>query len=254
MKRIRSLNLFQKAVLLVATAIAAVFTVLYPLTISHVGFAYQNAILVPSQDNGSTVYSGKIQGETARFTVSADKAVTFQYGGKTYGPYTAQEDPSAIPQDNELREYMTGIELFCGNEVLFRGGVLEHGDHLTLFREDDSLYDLGITVTGSNGIVIDENGNVIDPMEPSASTILEVMAGPTLTHRGSWPPWIGGVLICAVTVLSILFADELFRWNLSFRIRDVEQAEPSDWEIAERYISWIVLPILALTLFIMGLQ
>ncbi|WP_125116709.1 hypothetical protein [Agathobaculum sp. Marseille-P7918] len=254
MERLRSLNRFQKAILILMTAIVIVFTVLYPLTISRVGFAYHDAILIPNQENGSTVYSGKIQGTEAHFTVSADKAVTFQYGDKTYGPYTAQEDPSAIPQDNELREYMTGIELFCGNEVLFRGGVLEHSDYLTLFREDDSLYDLGITVTGSNGIVIDENGDRIDPMEPSASTILEIMAGPTLTHKGSWPPWIGGVLICAVTVLSILFADELFRWNLSFRIRDVEQAEPSDWEIAQRYISWIVLPILALALFIIGLQ
>lgn len=253
MERIRSLNRYQKAILILITAIVIVFTVLYPLTISHVGLAYHDAILIASQKNGSTVYSGKIQGTAARFTVSADKAVTFQYGDKTYGPYTALEDPSAIPQDNELREYMTGIELFCGNEVLFRGGVLEHSDYLTLFREDDSLYDIGITIT-SDEIVIDENGNVIDPMEPSASTILEVMAGPTLTHKGSWLPWIGGVLICAVTVLSILFADELFRWNLSFRIRDVDQAEPSDWEIAERYISWIVLPILALALFIMGLQ
>ena len=40
-----------------------------------------------------------------------------------------------------------------------------------------------------------------------------------------------------------MFADELFRFNLAFRIRDAGRAEPSEWEIAGRYISWAVLPV-----------
>ena len=52
----------------------------------------------------------------------------------------------------------------------------------------------------------------------------------------------------------MLFADELFRWNLAFQIRNVEKAEPSDWEIAQRYIAWTAMTIMALILFIMGLQ
>ena len=50
-----------------------------------------------------------------------------------------------------------------------------------------------------------------------------------------------------------LFADELFRWDLSFRVRDVEQAEPSDWEIASRYIGWTFCILMALLIFIKGL-
>ena len=46
----------------------------------------------------------------------------------------------------------------------------------------------------------------------------------------------------------------MFRWDLAFRIRNVEQAEPSECEIAGRYIAWVVLPIIALVLFVMGLQ
>jgi len=53
---------------------------------------------------------------------------------------------------------------------------------------------------------------------------------------------------------SVLFADELFRFNLAFRIRDAGRAEPSEWEIAGRYISWAVLPVVALALFIEGLR
>ena len=65
---------------------------------------------------------------------------------------------------------------------------------------------------------------------------------------------MNGLLICVVTVISILFADELFRLDISFKIRDVERAEPSDWEIACRYISWTVFPLIAMILFIIGLQ
>ena len=62
------------------------------------------------------------------------------------------------------------------------------------------------------------------------------------------------VILSIFTAISILFADEIFRWNLAFRIRNVEQAEPSEWEITSRYIVWTVLPILITIFFIVGLQ
>ena len=63
-----------------------------------------------------------------------------------------------------------------------------------------------------------------------------------------------GVFLCAVTAVTILFADELFRFQLSFRVRDVENAEPTDWELFGRYVAWTVLPIAALVIFALGLQ
>ena len=62
------------------------------------------------------------------------------------------------------------------------------------------------------------------------------------------------VFICVLNAVSILFADELFRWNLAFQIRNVDHAEPSDLEIAGRYIGWTAILIVALVIFIMGLQ
>ena len=75
-----------------------------------------------------------------------------------------------------------------------------------------------------------------------------------LRHKGQWPVWLGGMLLCVITALTVLFADELFRWHLSFRIRNADRAEPSDWEIAGRYLSWTALPLLALVVFILGLR
>lgn len=77
MEKIKSLNRYQKGVLIFMIAMALVFAVVYLKTISQVGFEYKNKILVPSQENGSTVYSGKIRGQQAHFTVSEDKTVIF---------------------------------------------------------------------------------------------------------------------------------------------------------------------------------
>ena len=258
MKRIQSLHRFQKAVLALTAAMMLLFTAVYLMAASRKGFLYQNALLIPQQADGRTFYIGKIQGEPACFAVEADKTVTFQYSDRTYGPYTVRENPAAIPQNSEMRTQMTGVELYCGEKLLFYGGITDHSGRLLLYHTDGSLADAGISVTVNGGaenmITMDGSGNGIDPMEPSAYTILDLMTGPKLTHKGAWPLWAGGILICAATMVSVLFADELFRFNLAFRIRDADRAEPSEWEIAGRYISWAVLPVVALALFIGGLQ
>jgi len=254
LERIKKLNRYQKGVLIVMIIMSLVFAVIYPMTISRVGFAYKDSILVPTIESGNTVYSGKLVGEQAVFTVSEDKTVVFQYGDKIYGPYTAIEDPTAIPKDKEITEFMTGVELRKGDEILFRGGIERFADDYWLYNEDGTLDNFGFSYVTSDGIERDENGNIIDPVEPSASTIWNLMNEPELTHKGEGFAWFGAVFICILNALSILFADELFRWNLRFQIRNVDRAEPSDWEIAGRYIGWTVMTIMALVIFIIGLQ
>lgn len=243
MDRIKELGRYQKIILLLMAVMILAFTVIYPIVTVRSGFLYADTILVPVEEDGCTVYSEKIRGTAATFTVSADKTVIFQYGNTVYGPYTVKEDPSAIPKDSDLQAQMTGIELRCGGEIVFRGGVVNSGDWRMLYNEDGS-FDLlrSITATMSDGT-----------MEPSVSTILDLTDGPALTHKGTWLGWFGGVLICVITALTMLFADELFRWNASFLVRNAEEAEPSDWEIAGRYITWTALPVMAAVIFILGL-
>ena len=42
-------------------AMILIFAVIYPKTISRVGYRYNDEILVPNQENGNIVYSGKNQ-------------------------------------------------------------------------------------------------------------------------------------------------------------------------------------------------
>ena len=255
MERIKNLNKYQKSILILMLVMTLVFAVLYPVTISRVGYAYKDAILVPSQENGNTVYSGKLAGKQACFTVTEDKTVMFQHGDQSYGPYTAREDPTAVPKDSEMAEYMTGVELWKGEEILFRGGVRDMGGFYWIQNEDGTDTNMVIVnYTDSFGIKRDENGNIVDPFEPSVSDLLELMNGPGLTHKGLGLAWFIAVFLCLINVISMLFADELFRWHLSFRVWNADHLEPSDWELAGRYFSWTAITIMALVIFVVGLR
>ena len=254
MERFKNLDRFQKGILIFMMIMALVFAVVYPVTMSKVGFEYKDTILVPGQENGNTVYSGKIQGQQAQFVVSEDKTIVFQYGDTIYGPYTVTEDPTAVPKGKELADQMTGVEIRNGKKIFFRGGVLDMADSYWLYNEDGTVENFGIIYVAGDGVERDESGNIIDPVEPTATAILELVNGPELTHKGEEAAWFVAVFICILNAISILFVDELFRWNLAFRIRNVDYAEPSEWEIMGRYIGWIAGAIVAMAIFIIGLQ
>ena len=83
MEKMKELNRYQKGILILLAAMAIVFGVLYSRVASKTGFLYMDKIFEASQENGNTVYSGKIHGEECKFTVNAEREVTFQYGEKT---------------------------------------------------------------------------------------------------------------------------------------------------------------------------
>ena len=252
MERIKELDRYQKGILLLLVIMAAVFLVIYCAVTSRVGFRYHDSILVPETQGDSTVYSGRLQGQDAAFTVS-DNSVTFRLGQTEYGPYTVKEDPTAIPDEEELAGSMTGIEVWERDCVLFRGGVLDLTGTRLLYREDGRTV-FHYTVSTGSGTMIDSDGNVIDPLEPSVHTVLELLEGPELTRKGYWIAWFGCLFFSAITAVTILFADELFRFHLSFRVADAYGAEPSEWEIAGRYISWTVMTVMLFVIYIIGLQ
>lgn len=256
MERFKDLGRYQKCLFIGMALMALGFTAAFFVTVSRVGFPYMDAIFVPGQEGDATVYSGRLQWwRQARFTVSADKTVVFECGGKTYGPYTAREDPTAVPKDADGAENMTGVELRAGDEIVFRGGVENSpGLGLLLTNEDGTSATFTVTYTTSDGFTRDENGEIVDPTEPYVGAILELMAGPELVRKGHWSLWLVGVLVCVFNGWSMLFADELFRWGLMFTIRNVDKVEPTDLEIAGRYVSWTALAGLALYLFVMALS
>ncbi len=88
---------------------------------------------------------------------------------------------------------------------------------------------------------------------PTLADLIELTTGPELVHRGRWDYWLIAMLICGYNACSILFAKELFRFQMSFRLRNAEAAEPSEFEVTCWYFSWVMLPLLAVALCLLGL-
>lgn len=250
MERIRELTSYQKFILIILVLLTLGFGVHYGITTARVGYEYHNTILVHTEEGGNTLYSGEIKGQTATFTVTADKTVVFQYGNKTYGPYTVCEDETAIPEGKGGK----GVEVRLGDKIIFRGSFLKNDNYWYLSAENESYSSSTVHIEVIGGVMYDKDGNIIDPDEPSVGTVVQLAFDPELTHKGHWGVWFIGLVMCVIFAVSILFADELFRWNLSFRVQDAWDVEPSDWEIASRYIGWTLEPILVLIIFMTGLK
>ena len=253
MEGFRELDRYQKALLILLALMAPVFLVIYGQVSGREGYRYYDRIFVPEIQGNTTVYTGKLDGQEAAFTV-AENAVTFRWCETEYGPYTYQKDPTAIPKDNEMKASMTGIEVRKKEEIIFRGGMVDMGNGGRLLFNEDGRTVFNITVSAGTGTVIDVNGNVVDPHEPQVHTILDLLEGPQLEKKGQWGIWFLCLLFSGITAVSILFADELFRLRLSFRVADPDGLEPSDWEIFGRYTSWTLITGLILVSYILGLQ
>lgn len=251
MERFRALDRYPKIILIALAVMAVVFSALYGITASRVGYLYCETILIPRQEGDATLYEGRLGDADCTFTVTAD-TVTLVCG-RTYGPYTLLDDPTAIPEDHAFAPYMTGIVITDGAKTFFRGGMMENGDGFSLYQEDGTPQ-FYMSVTMSDGTTVDMNGGTGSPFAPTAHDIVELLQGPELIHRAQWPVLAMAIFFSLIIAVDILFADELFRLSLSFRVRDAYTAEPSDWELAGRAIGWTIAPILAFIIYMWGLN
>ena len=246
MERIRDLSGFQKGVLLFLALMFVVFTALYIRAGSRWGYEYNGCLLVRSEEGGVTVYKGTVRGRTVRFYTSPG-TVNYVFGEKeSLKTYTVTEDSSAIPEEYRRTPGAKGIELRSEGRLLFRGAALyDGGSGVYLVSESgESEWELSLTF----------NGDADDPWTPSVKQIIELENGPELTRRCKWGLWVLGTLLCLLAGACVVFADELFRFNMRFHIRGADKAEPSDWELMRRHIGWAVQTICALVMYILGLS
>ena len=252
-QRFQDLHWFPKILLVAMAVMIPVFLVLYAITTNRVGYAWHDTILAKTEENGDTVYTGRLEGNIVCFTMTADKTVTLQYGDETYGPYTVRKDGSAIPRVNGGIQMtgVQGVEIRCKGEIVFRGAYQRGVGVTALWNEDGTYY---YTYKHSDGTVTDEKGNLLDPREPTPETLIELAEGPEIVHKGSWWMWIAGVMMCMYGGVSILYAKEGFRFRMRFWVKYAEDVEPSDFRIVVRGIVWFAWDVAVLIIFIYGLK
>lgn len=232
-------SFLEKALLLALPGMAVLFLVLYLILSRMPGVEYCGALLLRHTEGETVIYSGKARGQRVEFQVSEDGAVTYLVDGQARGPYTVVLDQSAAPDDS-----LTGGEVRLGEEVLFRGGWLLQ-ENFPYLEDETGMprFELGVTVSGEKKPL---------PRDPSASFLIQLVLEPDLRHRGQWQPYALGLLLSLITVPLILYADKLFRRRLGWYIQNPELAEPSEWELFTRKLSWGLFSGMALVLYIIG--
>lgn len=244
------LSIGQKVIFCLQLVLIVLFLILYSTVGKQQVLRYHDASLRRTVEGDTVTYAGKVEGNSVSFSVSG---TTVEYRqGKNTITYTVTEDPSAIPAREDFEfdsdvmyAKLSGVEIRKNGELLFRGGWIPFSSSLTLYNEDGSS-----SFTGSY-IVHSYSGAVLE--DPGASTILRILYQPNVTQRANFLGLFGGILLCIATMVTLLFADALFRWNLSFSIRNAEHAEPTEWEICSRWMGWLTFTCLAVVIFIMGL-
>ena len=238
----RSLERLAQVMLIIQAVLLAVFTVIYPIVRSRTGIEYRGRLLARSVQGENTVYAGRADGMAAAFTVSPGGVVEDRHGEDLYGPYTVTLDPAAVPEGEQIAINLTGVEVRRGDEVIFRGGCYEDS-FLMLWDENGTIHS-----QFSDGIAASRS----DPSEPKVAELLQLVLAPEETRQGFLPLYWLGTFVAGLNALSICYADALFRWNLRFRIRDPEKAEPSEWELFGRRAGWIFLTALTFFIYLYG--
>ena len=239
---------YRRVLLLVMAAEILVFFIANVLAFLRPGLEYQDTLLYPRTEGELQIYQGRVDGETARFTVTPGGEVSYQWGEYTYGPYQISEDPSAVPDGYEGSQ---GIEIRLGDEVLFRGCYLpsstlpliqEDGESLW---EDSNIYMISGEKSWRNGQEITER----EYREPSLSALARVALGTELTRQGNILLYLLITVLAVFNVLQICFPGLFFRRYIRWRVRDPELAEPSDFYIAMERMEWVVIAIVCLVLY-----
>lgn len=253
--------------ILIQAFLILLFLILYLTVGRQQVIQYRDETLRCRADGENVIYTGKINGEKAVFTVSPGPVVEYRLGDTLYGPYTIVFDSTAIPDAEDLPWNSTsaadlvGVEVWNGETRLFRGAY--HDVNISGSTSSFYLVDAQGEISSGDetvfGLVSSTNGyaevyGYTHKAEPGAYSILKIATGAGVEQRSSSGMFWLGALFCVVNAVSLLYADALFRWNLRFKIRRVEDAEPSDWEIFSRWVGWIGITITALVCFIIGLN
>ena len=250
--RFRSLEMFQKGIIIVMAVMAIIFALITGFTVARRGVKYRDTILTKTEENGSTIYSGRRNSLNTSITIQPDSGIVYRYGEKQYGPYYVKMDNSLLEPGVSANEE-TGYEIWNGDKVIFRGSVRDTGAALLFYDENGDFESFSDSYFETNGVVI-MDGKVIDQNEPTKAELIEISSGPAIVHKGNWGLWFVGVFFCILNALSIIYADEIFRFYLSFRIEHPENAVPSDWELTSRYLGWLIVLIPIIMFFVIGLR
>ena len=235
-ERWQEMNLGRRIILLIHPVLFLLALVLHLTFGQQQVVSYRDGHLRYELQGEAAVYSGRVEGYQVKYVVSPGPTVEFWLDGPvTSTSFWHSED-------------LIGIEIRKDDSVWFRGAYLPYSYPSYYWLVDENGKS---DTSGSTTIVVGTSTPPPDPA-PTPKNILSMADGPEVSRRGSTEFILLGLLVSAVCLVTLLFEDQLFRWNLSFQIQDPDRAEPSDWELFSRWAGWVVLTGVALLCFTLG--
>ena len=125
-EKIKELNRFKKVILILLVVLTVAYTVAYAVAAGRTGLVYRDEILRPLADGSG--WAGKVDGTEVMISF-ADDGMYYTVDGTTTGPYSLRKDKTALPEET-LMGPMDGVEIRCGDRVLFRGGAHDFGSYV----------------------------------------------------------------------------------------------------------------------------
>ena len=253
--RWNSMEKLEKILLIFLAALIPIFAVIYAVVLRIPGVEYQSKFHVLRERDGVTTYSARVEGEPSVFTIAENGVMTYQWADRTYGPWTIVDAPDAAPEEG-----MKGIEIYEGEERVFRGGCwldAYGGTWLKLIREDGTPYQSSvfqIFYTVSGGDTYDADGNLVDTREPSLEWVVCMALTPEIIYRGSWQIYFLAIGVSLLAALDIWFAPEQFEMRMNRLLRRNPGVEPSDEYLLAQKIEWVGFTVMALVIYVMGLM
>lgn len=232
-------------VLLIALAGMAVgFALIFLIWGLRSGVWYRDYFLYRTERDGNTLYAGNVQGKDMTFTVTPQGQVTLRVGEQTYGPFTVTEGSTVISGQSESR----GVTLTEGDKQIFKGEFRKSGENDWLVDEAGEFW------TGESPFFFrgDPTFGTEEWDDLPYNLIVRLVMEPPIRTRAEFGYYWLGLLVLALTAATVIWEDAIYRFELSFRVRDPEKAEPSDWEMMGRWIGWGLSILMALFLFALG--
>lgn len=178
--------------------------------------------------------------------------VTCQMGDETYGPYQVAildlaDLPTRILNFSPLDGAMEITNVTTG-ELLFRGGYIRSSDGYAFLLDENAEH------TGRGGIFDYYAPSSLEP-GPSVDDLYHFTLGAeeSMTGRVDWMYFALALLVAVLNAVSILYAEELFTWSMSFRVAEPEKAKPSEWALFNRQVSWAVCLIFEVIFFFVAI-
>ena len=211
------------------------------------GFAYGDAVLLPHAEGEDTVYAGRVDGERAAFTVSPDGRVGYTWGDFVYGPYTVREDPSAVPE-----EYDWTLAWRSGRGIKSSSGAGTPDRHIPRSSRRRARPIKGTSLSPPYTATARRRSTPLteSPLQRRTSTPLaRLVLDPALRRRGSVSLFLLVTLLAALNLAAICFPNAFFRLSLWGHVKNLEEAEPSDYYLFCTHVGWLLLAVIAGVLY-----